>query len=59
VSYSEDYFLSITPRLGKKTIYGWTLGREKKVTYSAKKYHFQDLVCEKKVDLKALSGLFL
>ena len=26
--YSEDYFLSITQRLGKKTIYGWTLDTE-------------------------------
>jgi len=25
--YSEDYFLSITQRLGKKTICGWTLNR--------------------------------
>jgi len=27
--YSEDYFLSITQRLGKKTIYGWTLGSQR------------------------------
>jgi hypothetical protein len=34
VYYSEDYFLSITQRLGKKTIYGWTLERVEKTVDS-------------------------
>ena len=28
VYYSEDYFLSITQRLGKKTMYAWTLNSQ-------------------------------
>jgi len=38
VEYSEDYFLSITLRLGKKTIYGWTLAKFIEWTGGGKKF---------------------
>jgi len=39
VYYSEDYFLSITQRLGKKTIYGWALTRKFRENLSIKRFN--------------------
>jgi hypothetical protein len=46
--YSEDYFLSITQRLGKKTIYGWTLIKTSSAL-PGMKFPDRDSLCKSRV----------